>query len=665
MKINFFIAIIVTFLCWIIPAPSYAQGYGEDPNSIDFAFNPGNTFSYKPSFCQRLSGVKRVILLEPSQKSEWDNYVYGNYANYFRSLGLSVKVVRTSDYQKTSKYLYGAPVVWCNFYGSTSDYCEEGNALIVGLSYGTSPGADDQLVLWATDVPNQFNWEVRMKGVPNKGTKLVEKFKKVLCSSYVYNSNWAYSPKYIESTLNEQKLKGEYSKHGEVAIYQGDNYRLGMYQTDKDDLFLIYLGGKDSNPDWKIGDIKAWLEKTSTPGVYLATWWGKWKQTMKFTVIVTDGMLKTYDEDKEEDIYLQVFPTANDRNVNKGSVKANEWSGTGFALKDGYIVTNYHVIDGANSILVKGIKGDFNYSYKAIVVGTDKNNDLALLKISDSTFSGFGSIPYSISNVSSEVGEDVYVLGYPLTSTMGDEIKLTTGVISSKTGFQGDVALYQISAPIQPGNSGGPLFDKKGNIIGVVSAKHAGAENVGYAIKSMYLRNLIESSANSAIIPNGNSASTLPLTGKVKAEKNFIFMISCSNQANESYSHSSSINNSESVTINNPSVASTTASRTYITRVISNNSETVIEFQGNNNSITGYYTWVSISPNSYIIANGQRYNLVKAEGIGVEPTKTYFNNPNTNYSFKLYFPPLPQNTSTFDFIESQESEWKFYGVKIR
>lgn len=655
----------MTLLIGLIPTSIYAQGYGEDPNSIDFAFNPGKTFSYKPSFCQRLSGVKRVILLEPSQKSEWDNYVYGNYANYFRSLGLNVKVVRTSDYQKTSKYLYGAPVVWCNFYGSTSDYCEEGNALIVGLSYGTSPGADDHLVLWATDVPNQFSWEVRMKGVPNKGTKLVEKFKKILCSSYAYNSNWAYSPQYIESTLNEQKLKGEYPEHREVAIYQGDNYRLGMYHTDKDDLFLIYLGGKDNNPDWKIGDIKALLEKTSTPGVYLATWWGKWKQTMKFTIIVTDGMLKTYDEDKDEDIYLQVFPTANDRNLNNGGVKTNEWSGTGFALKDGYIVTNYHVIDEANTILVKGIKGDFNYSYNAIVVGTDKNNDLALLRISDSAFSGFGHTPYSISNGSSEVGEDVYVLGYPLTSTMGDEIKLTTGVISSKTGFQGDVALYQISAPIQPGNSGGPLFDNKGNIIGVVSAKHAGAENVGYAIKSMYLRNLIESSANAAIIPTSNSVSTLPLTGKVKAEKNFIFMISCSNQASNSNSYSVPINNAGPVTVNNPKVASTTANRTYITKVIANNSETLIEFQGNNNSMSGYYTWISISPNSYIIANGQRYNLVRAEGIGVEPTKTYFNNPNTNYSFKLYFPPLPQNTTTFDFIESLESEWKFYGVKIR
>lgn len=229
---------------------------------------------------------------------------------------------------------------------------------------------------------------------------------------------------------------------------------------------------------------------------------------------------------------MQVFPTANNRNKNEGAAIISEWSGTGFALKDGYIVTNYHVIDGAKSITVNGINGNFNTLYHAVVVGADKVNDLALLKISDSSFTNFGSIPYSISATTSEVGEDIYVLGYPLTATMGDEIKLTTGVISSKSGFQGDVALYQVSAPIQPGNSGGPLFDKKGNVIGVVSAKHTGAENVGYAIKTIYLRNLVESCANSSIIPNANTVSTLPLTRKVKLEKNFVFFIKCSSDKN-------------------------------------------------------------------------------------------------------------------------------------
>lgn len=230
--------------------------------------------------------------------------------------------------------------------------------------------------------------------------------------------------------------------------------------------------------------------------------------------------------------FIKTYPTpemyANSQKQDKSQESFNQWSGTGFALKDGYIVTNYHVIEGANSITIQGVNGNFNIQYNTSIVDTDKINDLALLKVTDPTFKGFGIIPYSISSAISEVGEEIFVLGYPLTSTMGDEIKLTTGVISSKTGFQGDIALYQISAPIQPGNSGGPLFDKNGNVIGIVSAKHKDAENVGYAVKTLYLQNLIESSLSSAIIPMTNSISEKTLPDKVKKLKTFVYMIKCS-----------------------------------------------------------------------------------------------------------------------------------------
>ena len=205
-----------------------------------------------------------------------------------------------------------------------------------------------------------------------------------------------------------------------------------------------------------------------------------------------------------------------------------QWSGTGFALNNGYICTNYHVIDGAKSIEIHGVQGDFTNSYSAKVVTSDKFNDLAILKVDDVDFKGFGTIPYKVKTSMAEVGEEIFVLGYPLTTTMGDEIKLTTGVVSSRTGYQGDVSLYQISAPIQPGNSGGPLFDSQGNLIGIVSAKHTGAENVGYAIKASYLRNLMESSLTEDVLPVNNSVSSLPLTGKVKKVKNFVYFIECS-----------------------------------------------------------------------------------------------------------------------------------------
>ena len=129
---------------------------------------------------------------------------------------------------------------------------------------------------------------------------------------------------------------------------------------------------------------------------------------------------------------------------------------------------------------------------------------MAILKITDASFKPLANIPYTFKYTTSSVGEDCFVLGYPLISTMGLDIKLTNGIISSKTGFEGNIAEYQMSAPIQPGNSGGPLFDKNGNIIAVVCAKHREAENVGYAIKASYIRNLVELLPTDIAMPKTN-----------------------------------------------------------------------------------------------------------------------------------------------------------------
>ncbi len=119
------------------------------------------------------------------------------------------------------------------------------------------------------------------------------------------------------------------------------------------------------------------------------------------------------------------------------------------------------------------------------------------------------------------------VLGYPLTSYMGDEVKLTNGIISSRSGYQGDVTTYQISAPVQPGNSGGPMFDSRGNIIGIVNAGIPGAENVGYAIKTSYLYNLVGSVTSTTNIPQTNSVGNGSLADKVRSVKNYVFYIKC------------------------------------------------------------------------------------------------------------------------------------------
>jgi S1-C subfamily serine protease len=250
---------------------------------------------------------------------------------------------------------------------------------------------------------------------------------------------------------------------------------------------LIYLGGANLYDDWREGEIKAFLSPTSTSRVYKAKWLMLGKDISNdYYITISENSMDVRSDDSNEK-YLKLYPTA--EMIVRNSVS----SGTGFFINTkGYIVTNYHCVESAKSIKVSGVNGDSNKKYNAVVEVTDKQNDLAILKISDSSFRPLTNIPYAFKFTTSNVGEDCFVLGYPLISTMGKDIKLTNGIISSKSGYEGNVSQYQISAPVQPGNSGGPLFDKDGNVIGIVQAKHREAENAGYAIKSSYIRNLVE-----------------------------------------------------------------------------------------------------------------------------------------------------------------------------
>ena len=208
-------------------------------------------------------------------------------------------------------------------------------------------------------------------------------------------------------------------------------------------------------------------------------------------------------------------------------VQKAEWSGTAFAIADGFVATNYHVIQGAKTIFIKDVNGDKEVRYKGFVVASDKQHDLAVLRIVDKDFKGFEEIPYCIGKTVPEVGDEVFVLGYPMTNTMGEDVKLTNGIISSASGYKGDESMYQISVPLQPGNSGGPLFDNDGNVIGIVCAKHTNAENANYAIKVSYLYSLINSSGLGIKMADSNKVKGNSLSQKVKQVKPFVYLIEC------------------------------------------------------------------------------------------------------------------------------------------
>jgi S1-C subfamily serine protease/antitoxin component YwqK of YwqJK toxin-antitoxin module len=214
------------------------------------------------------------------------------------------------------------------------------------------------------------------------------------------------------------------------------------------------------------------------------------------------------------------------------STSANEWKGNGsgfFINEKGYIATNYHVVEEANAIQVEYFQKGVKNIFSAKVIVTDKQNDLAIIQVDDPKFKTLPTIPYVFSSTIKDVGSEVFALGYPMAQVMGDEIKFTDGKISSKTGIEGDITVYQISVPIQPGNSGGPLFDNKGNLVGITSSglnkEYFNSENVNYAIKTTYLKNLIDVMPENIRLPNNIDIYNKPLTEKIKLLSDFIPII--------------------------------------------------------------------------------------------------------------------------------------------
>ena len=347
-----------------------------------------------------------------------------------------------------------------------------------------------------------------------------------------FNSNYTIKlPKRL-TCWTEFKIKNDFEENGvdqiegiyENAISDDSHpkYKLALKKI-KDKYYLIYLSGATNNGNWEQGEIKATLIPTATPLFYKAKWIMSDKsENDNFYISFAQGRMNVTD-DQGDNLYVKMFPSVTDNIATPSDMPV---SGTGFALtSNGLIVTNYHVIENAKSINIRGINEDFSRLYSAKVIINDKHNDLAILKIDDYSFTSLGSIPYTIKTIGTNVGENIFVLGYPLRATMGDEVKLTNGIISSKTGFQGDITSYQISAPVQPGNSGGPLFDANGNLIGIVNAKHINAENATYAIKASYLTNMIDLLDYPPTLQTVSSVKAKPLTQQVQMVKKFVYII--------------------------------------------------------------------------------------------------------------------------------------------
>jgi TPR repeat protein len=170
-------------------------------------------------------------------------------------------------------------------------------------------------------------------------------------------------------------------------------------------------------------------------------------------------------------------------------------SGTGFFVSpSGYMITAAHVVKNARSIQILASSG----KYQAKVLLLDEPTDIAVLKIDGAEIPYLEVVSSSIVNV----GDKIFTVGFPNVSVQGTEPKYTDGTISSLSGIDNNIHHFQISIPVQPGNSGGPLLSSNGEVVGVVisrlndigmlEATGTLPQNVNYAVKSAFILPLLE-----------------------------------------------------------------------------------------------------------------------------------------------------------------------------
>jgi serine protease Do len=186
-------------------------------------------------------------------------------------------------------------------------------------------------------------------------------------------------------------------------------------------------------------------------------------------------------------------------------IRKGKFGGTGFLIDPkGYLVTSAHVIANADSVYVVNQKGEY---FKTTVLVSNDNTDVAILKIEDPQFESLKNLPYGFRKAGADLGEPIFTLGFPRS-----EIVYNEGYLSAKTGYNGDTIAYQIAISANPGNSGGPIFNDQGEVIGVLSGKQTNAEGVVFSSRAINIYRAIQEIEDKSDLP----ALKLPATSAVR-----------------------------------------------------------------------------------------------------------------------------------------------------
>jgi serine protease Do len=262
-----------------------------------------------------------------------------------------------------------------------------------------------------------------------------------------------------------------------------------------------------------------------------------------FISLITSGLMITYTKkygnvnysvlvDKINQTNREVINLKNKTSVSALPVKTEpkvDFRGTGFLIDGkGYLITNAHVISKMKNIYVENNKG---YYFSASAIYTDNSVDLAVLKITDTAYKTVANLPYSVKRANSDLGEQFFTLGFPR-----NEIVYGEGYVSAKSGSDGDSTSYQLTVSANPGNSGGPVINRTGEIIGIITAKDSKADGVVYATKSRNIFRLLDNlkkddeKAASIKTPANAGLKGLDRVQQVKKMEEFVYMVVGSQQ---------------------------------------------------------------------------------------------------------------------------------------
>ncbi len=275
--------------------------------------------------------------------------------------------------------------------------------------------------------------------------------------------------------------------------------------------------------------------------------WNRYKRNVAvaasiagFISLLTAGLIITYTKKYGNEGYYVLVKELNKTNNEVSKLKNNtgniaiipvkaappvvDFRGTGFLIDGkGYLVTNAHVINKMKNIYVENAKGQY---FTAAPVYIDNLVDLTILKITDTAFKAVSMLPYSIKKTNSDLGEQFFTLGFPR-----NEIVYGEGYVSAKSGNNGDTTSYQLTVSANPGNSGGPVVNRNGEIIGIITAKDSKADGVVFAVKSKNIFTLLDSLKKQddkyllIKTPANTSLKGLERVQQVKKMEEFVYMV--------------------------------------------------------------------------------------------------------------------------------------------